>query len=385
MGITPQPYPSVREPSYDPGTRTVAASVGCVPLLWLAGFESSDVVRDHLKASSGELLPIVAAVVGTSHYLERLQRGANRLARALGAAESALLQHAEMLGQAVRTASFADSFISMELDEICALHREGHTGFERDLADAISGSPQAIERICEWKGHKLPPADLLLADDDGVRKGDVISLDRLLGHAHGRNVPWEPKQPPPPVEPPLIAALFANDSGTALRLVEEGADPNVQSSRGASALMMAVGRNGKIAHALLDRGAKPDDAALINAARRGGLELVERMLQLGANPRAQEKHSQDSALTRACQASADAEPIARLLLDAGADPNVGSTTPIMAALATRRESLVRLLLERGARVDARDSSDRDVSWWAKFSKRPALIQLIDEALQKQVP
>lgn len=44
------------------------------------------------------------------------------------------------------------------------------------------------------------------------------------------------------------------------------------------------------------------------------------------------------------------------------DPNAGSMTPLMAALANEREPLVHLLLERGARVDAVDSAKRSVLW-----------------------
>lgn len=367
-------YPSVREAKYDAATQTIAASVAFVPLLWLAGFTAADVVFDEVKAPRGGSVRVVGLLAARASYLKRLPQGAERLAILLGTTPTALSEHVALLGKAVRASK--GKYVSTELEEIAALRRDGVAGLAADLKAALDGDIDAHTRVCGWSRRPIPRALCLFEDD--VSEDDASGIDRLLGHAHVRDVPWEPALPPPPEETPLFLAIRARDEAKVRALLDAGADVLATGPHGGSALLLAVGASEAIAHQLLDRGVVVDDAAFMNAAHKGRSSLVERMLKAGADPNT--TRVGETALTRACQAPADAEATARLLLDAGADPNRGVMRPIMAALASKREPLVRLLLERGARVDAIDSAKRDVLWWAKFSKRPALIALIEAEL-----
>lgn len=370
-------YPSVREPKYDVSNQTIAASVTFVPVLWLAGFATTDLVFDDVKAPGGASVRVAGLLTSRSTFLKRLPHGATRLAISLGVAPGALAEHASLLATAVRASR--GKHVSTELEEIAALRRDGVEGLGADLRAAIEGDVEALARLCGWaRGASVAKATSLLAGR--AREDDALSIDRLLGHAHVQEVPWEPALPPPPAESPLFAAMRARDEAKVRALLDAGADANEKGPHGGGSLNFAVGMSEAIAHLLLDRGATIDDAAFMNAAHKGRRALVERMLKAGADPNT--TRLGDTVLTRACQASADAEATARLLLDAGADPNRGNMRPIMAALASKREPLVRLLLERGARVDAVDSAKRDVLWWARFSKRPALVALIESELAR---
>ena len=127
-------------------------------------------------------------------------------------------------------------------------------------------------------------------------------------------------------------------------LCDHGADPH--SAIHATALhgeMEAV-------HALIRRGARID---LPVAAALGRIEESQRLLP-GAN-------STDRHLALALAAQFGQVEIVRLLLDAGENPNrynpVGGhshSTPLHQAAAAGHNELVRLLVERGARLDLKD-------------------------------
>src|SRR5439155_19086382 len=106
------------------------------------------------------------------------------------------------------------------------------------------------------------------------------------------------------------------------------------------------------AHALARRGARVDTVAA--AAGLGRTDDVRHLLPRAT---AEERH-----VSMALAAQHGHVEIVRALLDAGADPdrynpkgNHGHSTPLHQAVAAGRESVVRLLVERGARLDIRDT------------------------------
>ena len=89
----------------------------------------------------------------------------------------------------------------------------------------------------------------------------------------------------------LINASHRNVIVTARRLLDDGADPNIQDNRGNTALIWASRRNNiELVRLLLDRGAHPniqDEAggtALMYASDIGNIDIVRLLLNAGADP-----------------------------------------------------------------------------------------------------
>ena len=146
-------------------------------------------------------------------------------------------------------------------------------------------------------------------------------------------------------------------------LCDHGADPN--SAIHAAALHHEL----ESVRALLQRGALVD---LPVAAALGRLEDAHRLLPAAS--------SEDRHLALSLASAFGRVEIVRLLLDAGEDPNrynpVGGhshTTPLHQAAGAGHEEVVRLLVERGARLDM-----KDILWqatpagWARHAGKTAI-------------
>jgi ankyrin repeat protein len=241
----------------------------------------------------------------------------------------------------------------------------------------------------------------------------------------------------------LVFAAREGDLESARALLDAGADVNQQTEYGWTPLLTAVNnRNYQLATLLVERGAD------VNIANKGGwtpvylatdnrnieggdypvprpdmdhLELIELLLQKGANPNARVREntltrtiftmqwffeagatafvrasqSSDTALMKllleygadptmttdlgdtaltACAGIGWVEGVTyerskeenveaiRMLLDLGLDPNHANNegrTPLMGAALKGRNDVVRLLVERGARLETRDRGSRD--------------------------
>jgi len=168
----------------------------------------------------------------------------------------------------------------------------------------------------------------------------------------------------------LLAARRPGGSAIVKLLLENGAEPNGRNVFGATPLMAAVAAEDEASVDLLIAAGADVDAApnsdvpgfifgggrtpLMWAAYRKNAPLVRNLLQHGA--KLDGFTVVGSALTQAAWSSD--HNVARILLDAGADPNQRDPkwnfTPLHWAAASEYASpaLVRLLLERGADVNA---------------------------------
>ncbi|WP_341247496.1 ankyrin repeat domain-containing protein, partial [Nereida ignava] len=160
---------------------------------------------------------------------------------------------------------------------------------------------------------------------------------------------------------PLMAAAAAGRLECVTLLLGSNADPGARHSnhRGQTPLMLAAaGRHCDVAAALLDGNAPVDTAsragvtALYVAAGVGDVEMLDLLLSAGADASPARGHLPLSAAVRLGHTAA-----VRRLLAQSADPAAvqhrQETPPLGVAAFRGHASVVRLLLEAGAPVDAR--------------------------------
>lgn len=165
----------------------------------------------------------------------------------------------------------------------------------------------------------------------------------------------------------LKAATFGNDSETVRLLLEAGLDPNAADLPGLTPLMMAAGWNGNLetVKMLLAKGAN------VNAVSRPVMGLPTRIAP-----------SKFGNLTALIMAAPFGPPeLIQTLLDAGANVNakdVRGMTPLMLAVATDHQdpAVIRLLLSRGADPQMKDESGFSAMDWARRAGQPKGMELL---------
>ena len=154
-------------------------------------------------------------------------------------------------------------------------------------------------------------------------------------------------------------------------LLVAGADPEQRARDGYTPLMSAVdsGQVAKVSLVLsenvaVDAETKDGRTALVIAAGREHPAPVRRLLKAGA--RVEGRSDKFTALTQAVRAGL--HETARLLLDAGADPNRAAADgrrPLMLAARGGHDAIVQLLLDKGADINGRNGDDGSTAlMWA---------------------
>jgi uncharacterized protein len=209
---------------------------------------------------------------------------------------------------------------------------------------------------------------------------------------------------------PLLTATNNRHYKLGAYLVERGADVNVANKGGWTPLYLATDNRNieggdypvpkpdmdhlAFITILLDRGADPNCRAkdntltrtiftmqwfyengatpFVRAAQSSDTELMQLLLDYGADPFIATENG-DTALTASAgigwvegvtyeRSPKDNLEAIRMLLDLGLDPNGRNRegrTPLMGAALKGRNEVVQLLVDRGARLDARDGGSRD--------------------------
>jgi hypothetical protein len=197
---------------------------------------------------------------------------------------------------------------------------------------------------------------------DAGAKRDQAALDETLGLVCSGRVPRECR-----VQVPLIDLLCAH-----------GADPNGAMSAALPHLEFEA------VDALIRNGARVD---LVVAAGLGRVDEFRRLLA-SANDDANYEN-RHRALAVASQLGHP--EIVRLLLDAGEDPNrynpAGThshSTPLHQAAAGGHDKVVRLLVERGARLDTKDTMWQGTpAGWARHEGRTDIADYLQAAEQAE--
>jgi ankyrin repeat protein len=221
--------------------------------------------------------------------------------------------------------------------------RCGHLGIVRSLleagADPWHEGPDDLDSFALAEKEKQTEILVVLR---GATKGKIPS----------------PRRNKNPAEL-LINALKVKDKAEVERCLASGVDVNIRHKFGWSPLDKAIDSGDLwFVHRLLKAGADPNDShpqgrpPLVSAVSHGNVEIVKELLDRGAKIRI----AGWDALAEACVRGE--ERIAKILLDAGGDPN-GTTVPgvtsLMFAVSRKLPGLVQKLLKKGARVDAVDS------------------------------
>jgi ankyrin repeat protein len=189
---------------------------------------------------------------------------------------------------------------------------------------------------------------------EAVHNGDALRVDAFLEAQPTLLTAHDPSG-----NSLLLAALYQGKPDLAAVLVARGAPVNLWE---AAAL-------GDVARLQAHLEADPSNlkahshdgwTALHLAAHFGHADAVQLLLRHGANVRARSTNPLDNEPLHAALAGRSLD-VARLLLDAGADPNAvehGGYAPLHQAAEPGDLPLIRLLLDRGARPDRKDDQGR---------------------------
>ncbi|XP_072119920.1 ankyrin repeat and KH domain-containing protein 1 isoform X6 [Mobula birostris] len=155
----------------------------------------------------------------------------------------------------------------------------------------------------------------------------------------------------------LMEACMDGHVEVARLLLDSGAQVNMPADSFESPLTLAAcGGHVELAALLIERGANLEEVndegytPLMEASREGHEEMVALLLAQGANINAQTEETQETALTLAC--CGGFLEVADFLIKAGADIELGCSTPLMEAAQEGHLELVKYLLASGANVHA---------------------------------
>lgn len=166
----------------------------------------------------------------------------------------------------------------------------------------------------------------------------------------------------------LLTAVEQNQPAVVAHLLDSGVDANTVNEDGGSPLMLASYHGFKpIVEILLRHGAKVDakNSRQETALRLAGAahpDIVKLLLEHGANPNVGDFYGK-TLLVAVCEAGATRDTeIIRVLLEHGADPNIRGEagTPLLYAINMGRHGnteIARLLLLHGASPDAKDKAE----------------------------
>jgi uncharacterized protein len=176
-------------------------------------------------------------------------------------------------------------------------------------------------------------------------------------------------------EPSLLDAAESGDRPAALAALEAGADVKARGPDGTTALIWAAyNGDAELVGKLIAAGAEVDaqnefgSSALSEAAIGGYTEVIAVLLEGGAEADLANPEGETPLMAIARTGNVEA---ATLLLDAGADVNAielwGQQSALMWASAQEQPAMIKLLISRGADVDARGAIR---NWERKVIREP---------------
>ncbi|KAJ6216580.1 hypothetical protein RDWZM_007737 [Blomia tropicalis] len=182
----------------------------------------------------------------------------------------------------------------------------------------------------------------------------------------------------------LMEASMDGHVEVARLLIDSGANVNMPPDSFESPLTLAAcGGHVELALLLLERGANIEEVndegytALMEASREGHEEMVALLISHGAQVNAITEESKETALYMAC--GTGCIEVFNLLMMAGADIELGSSTPLMEASQEGHIEIVHRLLEAGANVNATNSAGETALTLAAENGHSQVIKLLIDA------
>ncbi len=186
-------------------------------------------------------------------------------------------------------------------------------------------------------------------------------------------------------------ALVSDNSSAILNLVFRGFDPNTLDSRGRPGLVAALHQDSlKVVDELLrapgikvNLASRQNETALMMACIKGHLDLVRRLIKMGADV------NREGWTPLHYAASADTPQtldIVKLLLEESAYIDAASpngTTPLMIAAQYSSEAVVKLLLQEGADIMLRNQRNMTAADFARLADRQYMVELLSKTLQHE--
>ncbi len=179
-------------------------------------------------------------------------------------------------------------------------------------------------------------------------------------------------------ETPLMAAAQMGHSKAVEILLGHGADPNVKTKEGKTALTLALEyHHPEIAAVLQQRGAK---ASILDAASAGDIESVRALLRTDPQAINAKDALGYSPLYHAAETGHS--EVAAVLLAAGADANdfTGNNgwgySPLLIAAGKGHADVVALLLEHGADVNSKSRGEESALWLAARNRHLKVAEVL---------
>ena len=223
------------------------------------------------------------------------------------------------------------------------------------------------------------------AEKVAVLRHALITADREKTlHLLDRGVDW--RMPDEEGAEPIHDAALGGDSELVKMLLEMGADPNQKSQLGRTPVCEAVyTRRLGAARVLLEAGADPNvrphtgAPPLLEAGIRGSLQIMRLLVPYRADPNVTTDYGQRyTALMHAAEGG-DVD-LVRMLVERGADieaTDVHGKRALMQAAVYSHLHVVAFLLDCGGEVNATDQAGHTALWWAN-KENPELIRFLLE-------
>jgi cytohesin len=239
------------------------------------------------------------------------------------------------------------------------------------LIHSIIQGNEAVTDLLLERGAD-PAVENWLAFYYAVQYGKIPLVQRLLNMGADPNLQEEDDPTP------LMEAVGRGNLELVKVLLKAGADPQATAEEGMTALDLAVQSRNKEVIKLLEKRVAPSTRSLMAAVQARDVRMVEKLIAQGVPVNFCDEKFQYTPLSWAAENGS--ARIARRLIAAGADVNARdwlNQTPLWSAVTYDRVRVVRVLLEAGAQVnitdDSGDSLLQNAIWSESFRSLDLLI------------